>query len=141
MADVVVVNQQLLSLRALYTVGNNPLPPSWVCRLFVNQVSPQCTDTMSDYTECTLAGYGEQLVPASKWVASSGQCEVILTGPTITFTFTGSGQTIYGHLMFDQANNVLGWVTLWDTPFPVPVGGALISLIPVWNEMACTASS
>ena len=88
-------------------------------RLYVNNHTPAVTDTASDYTICTLAGYSNINLSGGTWSVSTSSGVADGTYTTQTFTFTAGGQTIYGVVLTDQSNNPLA-AGLLDTPFTVP---------------------
>jgi hypothetical protein len=106
------------------------VPLNLFLRLYTNNRGvPQPTDTIANYTECTLAGYAAVQFQANQWtvVTAGGICTA--TYPQITFTFQpyAGGTTIYGALITDAARDVFLASPL-DAVFPVPPGGGVLNM-------------
>lgn len=139
MADV--LNNLLLDRKSKWALGIDNALPTLTVRLFVNNITPQCDDILSDYTECTAPGYAAETLTPGDWTGSTSSCVVTYNYPTITFTFTGPGvpgQTIYGHLVEDSDTGDLWWAGLWTTPYTIPPLGGAAELTIVWSDKQCT---
>jgi hypothetical protein len=132
-----VLMAELLIMRAEFTLGLTPSSPSPTLHLFVNELTPECTDSTGEYEECTLAGYAAvPLVPAN-WSCSQSACVETCTYPLITFTFTNGGETIYGHYVTDGASGPLLWAEAWTVPFAVPAAGGSVQVTLQWVDKQC----
>jgi len=132
-----VLNSELISNRAAYTLGQAPPIPKPRLRLFVAAVDPTCEDSITDYEECTLAGYASVPLVPGNWSCSQAACVETCTYPLITFTFTAGGETIYGHFVTDDTSGGLMFSELWTTPFAVPSSGGSVQVTVQWVDQEC----
>ena len=94
-------------------------------RLYTNNHTPAKGDTISNYTECAIAGYSAITLTGASWSIATVATTTTATYATQTFNFTGSG-TVYGYYVTDNAGSVVLWAELFTTgPFSV-VSGAEI---------------
>jgi hypothetical protein len=131
------VNNALIDLRRLLTLGGAAISPSWELRLFTNFRVPKCDDTIDLYTECKLAGYTKAALVFPNWTGAIVNCVHTWNYPTQHFTFTAGGILIYGHLLYDVQNNDLGWVSLWDVAYSVPASGGNVDIALQWVDKQC----
>lgn len=137
MSNVIVVNNSLIQYRAKATWGAVPSTLTPVLRLFVNNVVPACTDTTATYTTCTLSGYTDVPLTYANWVQSTVLCVTTFTYPTVTWTFSAGGQTIYGHYYYDSTSGIVLMSYQWPTSYAVPVGGGQVQITPQWIDQQC----
>lgn len=78
--------------------------------LFKNNHTPAVTDTISDYTESTFAGYAA--VSMTTWTAAAIASHIAtMTSDTKTFTrsTTGTAENVYGYYVTDNGSTILLW--------------------------------
>lgn len=141
MADY--ISEALISRMAEWVLGiDGTLPTLRLCLFVNNIIITDCTNVISDFTQCSAPGYaGVDLVPGN-WVGAITSCVEDDVYPTITYTLTGPGappQTIYGHYLIDTAAGDLWWSATWGTPFAIPGGGGQVKVNLNWSDMRCSA--
>jgi len=96
-------------------------------KLFVNNHTPTAADTVADYTECSLVGYGPQASLGSDFTLS-GSDPVLASAPAIwSMTLTGPG-TVYGAFITDIAGSQLYWAVLAPSPISIDAGGTPVQV-------------
>ena len=98
-----------------------------VCHLFSNSYSPQKTDTVSSYTECSAAGYAAITCTGASWVVATVSSVTTASYPAITFNFTGA-QTVYGYYITDSAGTTLLLAEAFPTALAIPSGGGSVTV-------------
>lgn len=139
MADV--LNHNLIDLMAKYATGNAPPTPSITLKLFVNDITPDCSAEDGVFTECTAPGYAAVALTAGNWGGSTISCVANYTYPGIAFIFTGPGvpgQTIYGYYYVDLVLDLLLWHGFLDTPYVIPAGTSALVIVPSWSDKICS---
>lgn len=90
---------------------------SVVCHLYQNNHTPDDSDSLGDYIECTWGGYSSR--PVTGWGAPLQQSEgvVILAAVGLTFTYNGIGLEgkVFGAYFTDSSGNLL-WVQECTNP-------------------------
>lgn len=77
-------------------------------RLFKNNVTPDNTKVIGDFTEATFSGYAA--ISLTGWSAAAVTAHVAQSDPTAgTFTITSGTQAIYGWYVTDSGGTVLYW--------------------------------
>ena len=139
MADV--LNNYALDQRLQYTLGIGNLAIVPKLRLFVSDDTIACDSSLLDLTACTAGGYADvTLVPGNWVIDDSTDCIREASYGSVVFTLTdnGGGQTIYGHVVYDDEGSEILWGQTWTTPFEIPAGGGVVEVFPFWNEEQCS---
>ena len=105
-------------------------------RLFTNNITPQESDVLSMYTECTLPGYHYVEMLPRNWTLNTAIREATYAYATATFTFTanGGGVTLYGYMLTNADGGVLLWAEAFPNPVPVPAMGGDIDVQVIWTD-------
>lgn len=104
----------------LADIAENGIPATFVgpfIRLFTNNLTPDPTDLVGAFTECTDAGYAA--IPLSAWPSA------IFAVDRATFTFPGvlfgpfaGANNIYGYFVTDSTGADLYWSERAVSPVP-----------------------
>lgn len=137
MPDTTVLMNQLIEQRRAFTLGQGTVVPSWDCRLITAPGSVDCTMTFADLTELVVAGYAPIALSPGTWAGGVVACVDTQDYPPLHFAFTAGGVTIVGNCVYDVTNDILGWVTIWGTPFVVPSLGGAVDVSLQWIEKQC----
>lgn len=136
----VVVNNELV-LHDIKLLFGQEAYYAWSLRLFVNMRVPTPTDTLANYTACTIPGYSDFGLDGNQWTGGISVPGVALfTYPLLTWNFDpyGGGQTIFGYVVFGGGNKVM-YAELFPAPFPVPPEGGQLPLILTFTTEQCAA--
>jgi hypothetical protein len=139
MADV--VNTDLISRAALWTLGINNALPNLELRLFVNNITVTCETVLGDFVQCFAPGYNNVALVPGNWDGSTADCVANYAYPQITFTFTGQGDPpniVYGHYLVDVDTDDIWWAQNWTTPFEIPEGGGTAKVTLTWSDHECS---
>ena len=108
--------------------------------LFTNNHTPDVTDTVGNYTQCTSCD-PDGFIQTGLWTVSvSAGVATCETGPLdFVFAPSGSPDTIYGYICSDptQAGTPLFFVEKLDTPFVVPATGCTLRVNISWKAQMC----
>lgn len=90
-------------------------PEALTLKLFKNNYSATATDTTSSYTEADFTGYSSSSVTRSGWSNASGGSGTATSnyGSTLTWTNSGSSQTVYGYFLVGSSSGNLYWSETW----------------------------
>jgi hypothetical protein len=115
-------------VKALSYLVNKATPDDLKLHLYTNNKTPAEADTVSDYTECAVAGYALATLTGATWtVATDGSNNSTATYPQVTFTFTAA-TTCYGYYVTNNSNATLMWAEAFPSSFAIPSGGGSISI-------------
>jgi hypothetical protein len=112
-----------LMLKTVLEAGD----PGWTIHLFNNNYTPVLGSTAENFTETSFSGYSSVAMTRSTWqtATTSGSVAQIQFGASpVTWTCTGSGDTIYGAYILDGSNNLL-WAELFTSPRTLASGDVL----------------
>ena len=113
--------------RMLQYIVNITAPSLILCRLFVNDLTPDRTTIDTDPVEATEAGYAAISLPSWSTVDAGGGL-MTAQHPEVTFTLT-EGASIYGYYMTNDDGMV--WIERFSgAPFVLPSGGGTIAVTP-----------
>jgi hypothetical protein len=104
--------------------------------LYTNNYTPQLSDTLSSYTECTTTGYSAITLTATNWSAStvSGVTTATYTSsPMPTFTLSAA-VTVYGYYVTDSGGTNLILAELFAVPYAFSSSGGSIVISPTIGE-------
>lgn len=104
-------------------------------KLFVNNVTPLDTHTQSDYTEAQGGAYAEKTLTNGSWTITPADDPSKASYAKQVFTFTGAlttNPTIYGYYIVD-ADDVLQWAEVLDTPFTPANDGDHLDITPIFE--------
>lgn len=99
--------------------------------LFTNQYTLECsTDAMSVLTPLSVSGYAAKSLTWANWTYNQDKtnCIMVFSYPTVSWTFTAGGQTIYGHAVYDTVVGMFCWGKNWPTPYTIPAIGGQVQL-------------
>lgn len=95
---------------------------NYTLQLFSNNDSPIDTDTEADYTLASGGGYADLPLTGGSWTVTPGDPCVALYAAQ-TFSFSGSGGTVYGYLIVRTSDGKLLFAERFDSgPFVTAVG-------------------
>jgi len=106
-------------------------------KLFVNNYTPLKSTVLADLTECTLTGYAALTLTGSSWTITTASNVSVASYAAQTFTFSASGQTIYGYYFTNNGSTKLLWAERLGTSYAVPSGGGSITIIPSVADKDC----
>lgn len=134
-----VLSDYLIDQMAQLNIGGAPPTQDLKVGLYVNNVSPTSETVIGDLTKCTATGFAEVALSFGSWTGSTTSGVADYSYPAVTFTMTDSGgsQTIYGHYIYDATSGYLLRSQLWGTSFPIPSGGAVVTVTPAWSDEEC----
>ena len=92
---------------------NATAPQDQTLFLFVNNVTPAETDTISTYTKATGGGYADKSLTGSNWTFGTTSPTEATYNAQQTWTFTGpltTNPTIYGYGLHQTTSGILMYV-------------------------------
>jgi hypothetical protein len=100
--------------------------------LYNNNITPTSSSVVGDFTETSFTGYNSVTLSRATWqtptvVGSSAQIQYNTS--SITWTCSGSGDTIYGAFILDGSGNLV-----WAEPFTAPrtlANGDVLNYLPI----------
>jgi hypothetical protein len=133
-----ILNNNLTLRRGQVSLGGAPAQQALGLALYVNQLTPGPADAIAVYTICSLPGYANVQLNNANWTNVLNAGVYVWSYPTVSWTFTGGGQTIYGHFVFNwPTGSVVYWAELWGTAFVVPAGGGNVQLQLQFQDQTC----
>jgi hypothetical protein len=95
-------------------------------RLYVNDLVPQRTTVLANYTEASFGGYSRRVIERADWspaaVAADHVARIVRTAGAFTFTPTTDGQTVYGCYLVDVDAGKVRWQGRFATPKVLVIG-------------------
>lgn len=123
---------------------NNSWPASkdFKLRLYTNDYTPVQTSVLGSFTESTAPGYTAITLSNASWTVTVGNDPSDAVYAEQTFTFTGSGATIYGYYIEDNngSSGTLVWAERFATSFTPANNGDTIKLTPKFQLSSGTPS-
>lgn len=128
--------------QALHVVTLGLTRINWVMHLNDNDITPDCTDTASDYNDCTLSGYAPIDFHSSFTGFATAACIARCNAGVLTFTFdpySGTPVVIYGYYCLDSLTGKLMFAeVLTDSggspaPYTVPFTGGSVVVLPFFS--------
>lgn len=115
----------------LQFVTGDDAPGILTLRLYVNNKTPEDSDTVSDYTEASGFGYSAIALNAANWDFTTVSGVSTATYNSVqTFTFTSGPVVIYGYYVTDGGGNLI-WVQRFSVAsVTIPAGGGDIDITP-----------
>lgn len=116
-----------------WTVQATATPENILIKLFVNDVTPSATSTLSNFTIATFPSYADGTLSRSTWGNPTTISGVAVStyGEAISWTpGSGTQQTIYGYCLVGATSGTLIGAELLLTPYTT-VGGTSFSITPV----------
>lgn len=126
----VILNEGLPNLwGALLANGGYPY---MAVRLFTNNYTPLATSTLSNFTACTDSAYTESSLNPLYWSQISIISGVVLVNyvPILYIFAGGTGETVYGAVMFDLGSGVGYWAQKFTVGVPINTAGSSITVPP-----------
>ena len=97
-------------------------------RLFVNDVTPQKTDSLSTYTEAVGSGYAAIPLASGLWAVIGPP--PVATYAQRTFVFTGALGLVYGYMIGAPDGSLFGAERFTNGPYDIRRNGDLIRVTP-----------
>jgi len=105
--------------------------------LFKNNYTPVGGSVLSNFTEVTLTGYAAVTLTGSSWSIAVASNVVTASYAAQTFTFSATGETVYGYYVTDNGTAKVLWAELLGTPYVVPGGGGSVTITPTISDLNC----
>jgi len=107
-------------------------PGDYKLKLFVNDITPASTDTVSTYTEMSTQGYASATLTMSSWSVAQASGKAEASYPVVTFTFDGTGgdTTVYGYFVTDNAGTTLLFAERFINSETITTSGEYIKMSP-----------
>jgi len=98
-------------------------------RLYVNNVTPAYTDTVSSYVESSAAGYAGITLTGAGWTVATSSGTTVANYAQQTFSYTTS-ENVYGYFVTRVGKNEVLWSERFSgtVPFAIPSGGGTVSV-------------
>lgn len=113
---------------------NNSWPASknLKLRLYTNNYTPVDTSVVGSFTEMSGAGYAPISLTNGSWTVTVGNDPSDAVYAEQTFTFTGSGSTIYGYYIEDNdgSTGTLVWAELFGSTYTPANNGDTLKVTP-----------
>lgn len=113
---------------------NNSWPASknLKLRLYTNNYTPVDTSVVGSFTEMSGAGYAAISLTNGSWTVTVGNDPSDAVYAEQTFTFTGSGSTIYGYYIEDNdgSTGTLVWAELFGSTYTPANNGDTLKVTP-----------
>lgn len=106
-------------------------------RLFKNNYTPVAGSVLADFTEVTVAGYAAVTLTGSSWTVAVSSSVATATYPAVTFTFTGTGETVYGYYVVDNGTAKVLWAEKLGTAYAIPGAGGSVTITPSVSDLNC----
>lgn len=124
------VGHQLDLLARAALVVDEPLE----LRLYVNDLYPQRSTVLADYTEASFGGYSRRVIDRADWdvatVDDEHKARVQLSAGPETWTPTGGVETVYGCILVAPDVGKVRYARRFTTPRVLEVGVPL-AVMPV----------
>jgi hypothetical protein len=95
--------------------------------LYTNNYTPAKTDTISNYTESTAAGYSAKTLTGASWTVATVSGTTTASYASQTFTYTAS-ENLYGYFLTDSTNTTVVYAEAFPSVFAIPSGGGSCSV-------------
>lgn len=111
-------------------------------RLFVNDLVPQRTTVLANYTEATFAGYSRRTLNRADWGVSVLEADhvarITLSAGPLIYTPTVADVTVYGVYIIDPAAGIVRYARRFTVPRVTAAGVpfAVNPVITVRSEVA-----
>jgi hypothetical protein len=107
---------------------------SFTLHLFNNNVTPALDSVVGDFTETSFSGYSSVTLSRATWqdpstVSSTAQTQY--GSSSLSWTCSGSGDTIYGAYVLDGGGNLV-WAESFTTPRTLGNGDQL-NYLPIFS--------
>jgi len=121
-----IITNTALQTTLKYLTGGTTTTEGLELKLYSNSVTPSVTDTISTYTEVTVAnGYAPITLTPSSWTISNG----VASYPQQTWTFTSASGTVYGYFLVGTTSGNLYFAELFpNAPYTISNNGDAISV-------------
>ncbi len=109
---------------------NKSTPDDLILKLYVNGKTPDESDEIADYTECTADGYSAKTLTGANWTVQTTLGVSEASYAQQTFSLTESA-TVYGYFIVNTAGTILIFAEKFsDGPYNIPSGGGDIKVTP-----------
>lgn len=124
-------------LRMLEYVLNKSSQGNLKLKLFKNNYTPVGGSVLADFTEVTLTGYAAVTLTGSSWTTATVANVVTASYAAQTFTFSATGETVYGYYITDNGSTKVLWAERLGSPYVVPGGGGSVTITPTISDLNC----
>lgn len=109
---------------------NISTPEGLVVHLYSNNILPQETDTISNYTEVVGGGYSSISLVAGNWTVVPGT-PTTAEHTEVIFSFTGAVGNVFGYFVTRVTGGELFWAERFSNgPFDIQTPGDEIRITP-----------
>jgi hypothetical protein len=112
---------------------NHTVPSNVQLHLYKNNLTPDESDILTNYTESAAAGYSAVALVGSSWTFATVSGTSSATYPRQTFTYTTS-EAVYGYYMTNRdtgGSQQIIWSERFNgAPYQIPTGGGTIDIDP-----------
>ncbi len=95
-------------------------------RLYVNDLVPQRTTVLANFTEASFGGYSRRVIERADWsaaaVAADHVARIARTAGPFVYTPTTAGETVYGVYLVDVDAGKVRWQGRFATPKVCVIG-------------------
>lgn len=100
-------------------------PENLTLKLYTNNYSPVAASVAADFTEATFTGYAAKTLTRSSWTdpVQSGTTAKT-TYPELTWSNSGSSQTIYGYYVVGATSGTLIFAEALDAAYAMATGSS-----------------
>ena len=107
---------------------------SFTLHLFQNNIIPNTSSTVDDFTECNFSGYSVITLDRSSWLTPVNEANAAKTTYTedpILWHCTGAGNVVYGAYVLNGDGDLV-WADLFPDAETL-VNGDVLSYLPVFT--------
>ena len=109
---------------------NKKVPVELDIKLYVNDIIPAETDTVSTYVEASGSGYTTKQLVSGSWSISPGNPSSS-EHPQVTWVFTGALGNVYGYYIVRRSDGDLMWAERFTNgPYDVQISGDEVRVTP-----------
>ena len=127
MTLVVPNNSEVIILEYIL---NKRAPSELDIKLYVNNIIPAETDTVSTYVEASGSGYTTKQLVANSWSISPGNPSTS-EHPQVTWVFSGALGNVYGYYIVRRSDGLLMWAEKFTNgPYNVQAAADEIKVTP-----------
>jgi hypothetical protein len=100
---------QVFANEQLPKILSRMLDPDVFYGLFVNDITPDGTQTLADFTEAAWTGYNAVDIPLAEWVDTgvAGGVDLWIHAPIVFSNSSGSDQQAYGYFVVDADGDLI----------------------------------
>jgi hypothetical protein len=128
---------QVFADEQLPKILSRMLDPDVTYRLFVNDVTPDGTETPASFTEASWTGYSAVSVALAEWIDSgvAGGVDLWIHAPIAFANSSGSDQQAYGYFVLDSDGDLLCAARFDGAPL-TRADGQVFFVIPTMGDFS-----